>query len=143
MAAPRDGGTDHLLKSWRLKISFPMVLKRFIREYADQRNPRCGRRDRSADSQIELKSITRRVDWDTPLTLDLGGVGLLNVGYAYTEIEADSDRGRSSGFLQRVGGFYVNGRGYQGEPYSATISGRPYLYKRALTGSLLEFAGKH
>ena len=128
MAAPRDGRTDHLLKYGGEENIIPHDSQVFYSEYADQGILKW--EEISVDSdRVDINY--EEIDWNAAYAR-LGGVGLLNTGYAYTEIQADSDLVALVS-SQQVGGVYVNGRGYQGEP----ISGQPYLCIRALTESLL------
>ena len=64
------------------------------------------------------------------------------MGYAYTEIQADSDQVALVS-SQQVGGFYVNGRGYQGEPYYANYQRTAVPLHKGINRILVKFAGKH
>ena len=138
MAAPRDGGTDHLLKYGGEENIIPHDSQVFYSEYADQGILKW--EEISVDSdRVEINY--EEIDWNTSYAR-LGGVGLLNVGYAYTEIQADSDQVALVS-SQQVGGFYVNGRGYQGEPYYANYQRTAVPLHKGINRILVKFAGKH
>ncbi|MEC7216455.1 MAG: hypothetical protein VXW44_01100, partial [SAR324 cluster bacterium] len=138
MAAPRDGGTDHLLKYGGEENIIPHDSQVFYSEYADQGILKW--EEISVDSdRVEINY--EEIDWNTSYAR-LGGVGLLNVGYAYTEIQADSDQVALVS-SQQVSGFYVNGRGYQGEPYYANYQRTAVPLHKGINRILVKFAGKH
>ena len=138
MAAPRDGGTDHLLKYGGEENIIPHDSQVFYSQYADQGILKW--EDVSVDSdRVEINY--EEIDWNASYTR-LGGVGLLNMGYAYTEIRTDSDQVALVN-SQQVGGFYVNGRGYQGEPYYANYQRTAVPLHKGINRILVKFAGKH
>ncbi|MGA1597556.1 MAG: prolyl oligopeptidase family serine peptidase [bacterium] len=137
MAAPRDGATDHLLEYGGEDQIVPDASQVFYSEFPDDGILRWETLEVESD-QVEVKY--EKIDWNSPYRR-LGGVGLLNVGYAYTEVESDSDQVvlvRS----QRVPGFYVNGRAYQGEPYFAGYHRTAISLQAGKNRILVKFSGK-
>ena len=138
MAAPRDSGTDHLVQHGGEEHITPNDSQVFYSEYSDQGLLKWEEIFVDSD-RVEINY--EKIDWNSSYNR-MGGVGLLNTGYAYTEIKADSDQValvRS----QQVGGFYVNGRRYQGEPYYANFQKTAVPLQKGTNKILVKFAGKH
>ena len=138
MAAPRDSGTDHLVQHGGEEHITPNDSQVFYSEYSDQGLLKWEEIFVDSD-RVEINY--EKIDWNSSYNR-MGGVGLLNTGYAYTEIKADSDQValvRS----QQVGGFYVNGRRYQGEPYYANFQRTAVPLQKGTNKILVKFAGKH
>ena len=105
MAAPRDSGTDHLVQHGGEEHITPNDSQVFYSEYSDQGLLKWEEIFVDSD-RVEINY--EDIDWNASYAR-LGGVGLLNMGYAYTDIQADLDQAvlvRS----QQVGRFYVNVR---------------------------------
>ena len=138
MAAPRDSGTDHLVQHGGEEHITPNDSQVFYSEYSDEGLLKWEEIFVDSD-RVEINY--EKIDWNSSYNR-MGGVGLLNTGYAYTEIKADSDQValvRS----QQVGGFYVNGRRYQGEPYYANFQRTAIPLQKGTNKILVKFAGKH
>ena len=111
MIAPRDGGIDPLKKYGGERNIVPSEDQVFHSLYPANGELRWQKLEVDSD-QIEVNYDD--INWDSPYER-LGSVGLLNLGYAYTEVESETET-MALVSTRRVPAFLVNGKVYQGEP---------------------------
>ena len=137
LTAPRDGGIDHLLDYGGEKHIVPADDQVFFSPLAPKGTLKWTElKDQTEEVSIEYQGI----DWDAVYER-FGSIGLLNVGYAYTEVEVPG-KSRVLVWTKKVPVFFVNGRGFLGEPYAKDYNRTPVVLQEGINRILLKFAGK-
>ena len=137
LAAPRDGGIDHLLDFGGEKRIVPSKDQLFYSPLTPNGTLQW-REIKGQTEEITLKH--ERIDWDSVYER-FGSIGLLNVSYAYSEVKVERDT-RALVWSKEVPVFVLNGKGYLGEPYSKTFNHTPILLRQGVNRILLKVAGK-
>ena len=137
LAAPRDGGIDHLLDFGGEKRIVPSKDQLFYSPLTPNGTLQW-REIKGQTEEITLKH--ERIDWDS-IYERFGSIGLLNVSYAYSEVKVERDT-RALVWSKKVPVFVLNGKGYLGEPYSKTFNHTPILLRQGVNRILLKVAGK-
>ncbi len=137
LAAPRDGGIDHLLDFGGEKRIVPSEDQLFYSPLTPNGTLQW-REIKGQTEEITLKH--ERIDWDSVYER-FGSIGLLNVSYAYSEVKVERDT-RALVWSKKVPVFVLNGKGYLGEPYSKTFNHTPILLRQGVNRILLKVAGK-
>ncbi|MEO0097864.1 MAG: prolyl oligopeptidase family serine peptidase [candidate division WOR-3 bacterium] len=92
-----------------------------------------------SDSQGNVKFSFDNVLWDTLIQF-YGFSVVLNLTYAYTEIEMEEDKIMLV-MAERVGSFFVNGKGYLGDAYGHNFFRIPVKFKKGKNSILLKVSG--
>ena len=138
MIAPRDGGIDPLKKYGGERGIVPSEEQVFHSLYPAKGELRWKNLDVDSD-QIEVNYDD--INWDSPYER-LGSVGLLNLGYAFTEVESDRET-MALVSTRKVPAFLVNGKVFQGEPYFGNFFKTAVKLRKGKNRILVKFAGKY
>jgi len=138
MIAPRDGGIDPLKKYGGERNIVPSEDQVFHSLYPANGELRWQKLEVDSD-QIEVNYDD--INWDSPYER-LGSVGLLNLGYAYTEVESEAET-MALVSTRKVPAFLVNGKVFQGEPYFGNFFKTAVKLHKGKNRILVKFAGKY
>ena len=138
MIAPRDGGIDPLLKYGGERNIVPSDEQVFHSLYPPKGELRWQTLEADSD-QVEVNYVG--INWDTPFER-LGSIGLLNLGYAFTEVESETET-MALVSTRKVPAFVLNGKVFQGEPYFGNFFKTAVKFRKGKNRILVKFAGKY
>ena len=138
MIAPRDGGIDPLQKYGGERNIIPSDEQVFHSLYPPKGELRWQTLEADSD-QIEVNY--EGINWDTPYER-LGSIGLLNLGYAFTEVESETET-MALVSTRKVPAFVLNGKVFQGEPYFGNFFKTAVKLRKGKNRILVKFAGKY
>ncbi|MCS7250647.1 MAG: prolyl oligopeptidase family serine peptidase [candidate division WOR-3 bacterium] len=134
LIAPREGISGIKEEDFYFGIDttkkFPSVLTQ-----GGYTNWRCAIPDKEGNVKFSFDNVF----WDTLIQF-YGFSVILNLTYAYTEIEMEEDKIMLV-MAERVGSFLVNGRGYLGDVYGHNFFRIPVKFKKGKNSILLKVSG--